>query len=140
MNLYDLKKQEEIDNPLMGKTKKDKDKKEVRDNWHIYEGYKNGDRDEWELGARADNSFFNGIMWDEEAAREVKRNKQNPFSINETKPGIELLISQLTANRPRFITQPVEDSDVDISDKISKVLERVWYISKGNVKLKTAIR
>lgn len=131
--IYDLKKGES------DTASADKGMKEVLDNINIHAAYK-ASRSDWEIGARKDVAFFNGNQWDEGAAREVRRQKQNPYSINVTKPGIELLVSQLTANRPRFISSPVEDSDLGVADKFAKLLERIWYISKGNVKLKTGIR
>ena len=106
----------------------------------LYQKYNNADRQSWGLDAIDSIGFVLGLQWKQaDAQAQINANKP-ALSDNEITPAIEWTVANLTDNSPRFMAYGREKSDIKTANAISNLMEYIWYISKGNSKLKRSIR
>lgn len=114
--------------------------KDARENEDLYLKYREGDRTNWEIDAADSVAFINSVQWKELDAQALLANNQPALADNEVTPAINSLIAALTENSPRWNAIGREKSDPQTAQNISGLFEYIWYISKGNKRLKKAIK
>ena len=114
--------------------------KKVLQTEEIFRKIQEGDRSGWANQAKLDFDFYLGKQWKTEDAQAVEAANQAVLAKNKIIRGISQVTSQLSAKNPRFTTIPVEDSDVNTAHAVSELAGHIWRTSKGNVRIKRAIR
>lgn len=114
--------------------------KDARINEDLYLKYREGDRTNWEQDVVDSVAFINSVMWKEQDAQALLANNQPALADNEVTPAINFLIAALTENQPRWNCIGREKSDPQTASNISSLFEYIWYISKGNKRLKKSIK
>jgi len=111
----------------------------MRDNQKLLDEYKAAQY-LWEKEAIDNEDFYHNLHYTPE--QEERYNELGLFneSHNVLTPLIEMAISYLTRNSPRWVATAVGNEDVNAADHVSKLLEHVWGISNGNYELKTAVK
>ena len=106
--------------------------KEVRKSEKIFENYKTSSRGTFALNADKDRAFVANVQWEEKDAKSLDAANQPVITANETTPAREQVVSQLTRNSPRWASYGKERSDVNLSAKVSDLMEHIWYVSDGD--------
>lgn len=114
--------------------------KEASISWDLFQDYKSGDRANWGLETADDWAFYNGAIFKTHDANALIGNRSPVPSVNVLKQPISQLISQLTSNNPRFTAIARENSDSSISSTVADTMQYIWDISRGNQRLKMAIK
>lgn len=106
----------------------------------LFQRYKGGDRTNWALNAANYVAFVNGLQWLESDAKALEAKNQPALVDNEVTPAIELLVSILTENEPRFSASGRENSDAKLAADVSDLMSYIWGKSEGNEKIERCIR
>ena len=107
--------------------------KDVRKSEEIFQHYKTSKRSTWAKNAIEDRAFIASVQVEKEDAKALDAANQPIFSINETTPARQQIVSQLTRNAPRWASYGKERSDVNVSTKVSDLMEHIWYTSDGDI-------
>ena len=106
----------------------------------ILNDYKTSDRGNWVQQSVDDRAFVNGVQWADDIAKALEANDLPVLSINEVKPARDQVVAQLTENPPRFHATARENSDLNVAMDVADLFSYIWYISKGNKKVKKSIQ
>lgn len=88
-------------------------------------------RKNWVEQVVNNKAYFNNVQIEEETAQALEAEQLPIVPTNKVRPAIELLISMLAANPPRFNALPFESSDNKYATHVSHFLEYLWNLSKG---------
>lgn len=88
-------------------------------------------RTNWVQQVVNNKAYYNNVQIEEETAQAMEAEQLPIVPTNEVRPSIELLISMLAANPPRFNALPFESSDNKFATHVSHFLEYLWNLSKG---------
>jgi len=97
----------------------------------IYSKYNQSDRVDWADKAVKNIDFKMGAQWSKvDAAAQVANNQPIPVN-NQILPSIDLMVSMITENNPRWVFSGTEPSDASIASSIADLHSHIWKISKG---------
>jgi len=108
-------------------------------NEYLFLQYKSGDRGRWATTSVNAKAFFRGLQWDETDAQALEANNQPALTDNEVTPAIELLISNLCENQPRFQVAGRENSDSKVASDVADFISWLWDKSDGNEKVEESV-
>lgn len=111
----------------------------VQKNQDLFESYQSSQAT-WSKQASEDAEFYSGVHWTEEQIEELLERAQMPMSINTTYQVVEQAVGMLTHDHPSFRAVGREDSDRRTGQVASDVLQYIWQNSRGQSRLKPAIR
>ena len=124
---------------LTGKTPARTLHKEVQLSEDLLERYDTADRKNFVENAAKNSEFRNNVQWEDSQVRILEERLQVPLVVNMVHPAVEQAVAFLTANQPRWQAIGREDSDVNAGALYSDIMSWIWYVSNGNVLLKTAL-
>ena len=109
---------------------------DAEDSEKIYDQYRTGNRANYGTQIVEDRSFMMNAMWDTEDADALDAANEPALTTNEVTPSIDLVVSMLTENNPRFIFGGTESSDIPIASDISDLHAHIYDISNGQSAMK----
>ena len=104
---------------------------DVEDSEKIYNQYNTGDRASYGDQIAEDRDFTMNAMWDVTDANAMAAANEPALTINEVTPSIDLVVSMLTENNPRFMFGGTQSDDISIAADISDLHSHIYDISKG---------
>ena len=104
---------------------------DVEDSEKIYNQYNTGDRASYGEQIAEDRDFTMNAMWETEDAKAMAAANEPALTINEVTPSIDLVVSMLTENNPRFMFGGTQSDDISIAADISDLHAHIYDISKG---------
>lgn len=107
-------------------------KTEAQESLDLLFKYSSSARSTWAKNAMQDRYFMQGAQWDKDSATSVESVGEPALSINEVKPSIDLVISMLTENNPRWRFVGADSYDGSIAGDIADLYEYIWRISNGS--------
>ena len=107
---------------------------EVQKSEKILESYKKGDRATWANNVVKSRAFVASMQWTQADSDALEAANQPALNVNETTPARNQVVSTLTKNSPRWMSYGREKSDVNLSTKISSLMEYIWQNSDGDTK------
>ena len=124
---------------LNGKFASQEHQDEVKKSKDLFQSYSSS-QSTWSKQASEDAEFYSGVHWTEEQVEELLERAQMPMSINTTYQVVNQAVAMLTHDRPSFRAVGREDSDRRVGNVVSDVLQYVWQNSRGQSRLKPAVR
>ena len=124
---------------LNGKFASQDHQDEVKKSKDLFQSYSSS-QSTWSKQASEDAEFYSGVHWTEEQVEELLERAQMPMSINTTYQVVNQAVAMLTHDRPSFRAVGREDSDRRVGNVVSDVLQYVWQNSRGQSRLKPAVR
>jgi hypothetical protein len=109
---------------------------DVEDSEKIYDQYRTGDRAAYGTQIAEDRDFTMNAMWETEDANALDAANEPALTINEVTPSIDLVVSMLTENNPRFVFGGTQSDDIDIASDISDLHSHIYDISNGQAIMK----
>lgn len=111
---------------------------DIEDSEKIYRQYNSGDRASYGTQIAEDRDFTMNAMWEVEDANALDAANEPAITVNEITPSIDLVVSMLTENNPRFVFGGTQGDDIDIASDISDLHAHIYDISNGESILKRA--
>jgi hypothetical protein len=104
---------------------------DVEDSELIYNQYNTGDRASYGEQIAEDRDFTMNAMWETEDANALDAANEPAITVNEITPSIDLVVSMLTENNPRFMFGGTQSDDISIAADISDLHAHIYDISNG---------
>src|SRR5512147_820954 len=92
---------------------------DIKLNEDLYTQYKTSDRQNWGNQFVECRDFKMGAQWESEDADALEAANEPALAINEVAPSIDLVVSMLTENNPRFQVVASEPSDTGLASDVS---------------------
>src|SRR3990167_593468 len=111
---------------------------DVELNERLYEDYKTSDRQNWGKQFVECRDFKMGAQWESADADALEAANEPALAINEIAPSIDLVVSMLTENNPRFQVVAAEPSDTGLASDVADLHNYIWDISSGTMVMERA--
>ncbi len=112
---------------------------EITKSEDLYDKFRRGDRADWIDQVTEDRFFLMGAQLNRGDKAALDAANQFTGSTNEITPSIDLVVSMLTENNPRFSFSGVETSDSKVAGNIADLHAYIWRISKGRMVLERTV-
>ena len=110
-----------------------------KQNEQLYNDYNTKDRQDYATNVVEDRDFMLNAQWDSEDTDSLDAADQPAITSNEVTPSIDLVVSMLTENNPRWQFTGVDSGDYKIAADISDLHSHIWDSSNGTQVLEKTV-